>query len=231
MKSVIGIVAAGAIALGTAACNGNGTGTAAGPAGGEPTVQFSQAAAASLTADESTTSTSVPPAPPTGPSATSNTQASSAPSSTPAPAPAPSSTPECDEGHWPATVDGRPWMFHQGGPAGYYIWHAADGWHLRTTTPEPERHVFTGTITSTDNIKVVHEWHDEAGDYVTTKGNVILFRFDTHNHVDGVDFIVGCTQSVTFDLRGEGQQWPADRIALGFTGRAASDPFTVSRTQ
>jgi hypothetical protein len=78
-------------------------------------------------------------------------------------------------------------------------------------------------------MQVVHEFRNEPNDSVKVVGNVILFRFDTHDHVDGFDFTVGCTESVTFDLRGEGHQWPSDRIWLGLRGRAPSDPFTVSR--
>jgi hypothetical protein len=143
--------------------------------------------------------------------------------------PAASTPARCDEGHWPLTVQFQPRSYEVGGRAGYAIWHNEDGWHLRTTTPSPEHHTFSGTIASTGNIKMVHDFHDEKNDSVKVVGNVILFRFDTHNAVDGFDFTVGCTQSVTFDLRGEGRQWPAKRIWLGARGTAPSDPFTVSR--
>ena len=75
----------------------------------------------------------------------------------------------------------------------------------------------------------MHEFRGERDDDVTVHDNEIDFRFDTHNRVDGVDFTVGCTGNLQFDLHGEGQQWPANRIWLGARGEAHSDPFTVSR--
>src|SRR5258705_8642712 len=104
-----------------------------------------------------------------------------APSSTAVPS-APAST-HCDEGHWPVTVQGQPWSFEAGARAGYYIWHDRYGWHLRTTTPSAEHHSFSGTVASTGNMKVVHEFRNEANDSIKVVGNVILFRFDTHDHV------------------------------------------------
>jgi hypothetical protein len=135
----------------------------------------------------------------------------------------------CDEGHWPASVQGQPVSFHAGGPAGYYIWHDASGWHLRTTTPSSEGHSFTGRITASDNIKVLKVFKKEKADKVKVSGRSITFRFDTHNHVDGIDFKVGCAESLRFALSAEGRAWPADRVKLGATGDAPSNPFTVTR--
>src|ERR1051326_7783046 len=72
----------------------------------------------------------------------------------------------CDEGHWPATVQGTPSSFARGARAGYYIWHDSHGWHLRTTTPQRSTHHFTGTIVSSGEIKVVRQYHDEGRDSV-----------------------------------------------------------------
>ena len=135
----------------------------------------------------------------------------------------------CDEGRWPVSVQGQPQSFQVGGPAGYYIWHNEQGWHLRTTTPSTEGHSFTGTIRSSAPIHVVREFRGERNDYVVVHDNVLSFRFDTHSQVDGVDFTVGCTEGLRFDLYGEGHQWPAARIWLGYRGNAPSNPFSVSR--
>ena len=61
----------------------------------------------------------------------------------------------CDEGHWPATVQGQPERLHAGSTDGYYVWHDRYGWHVRTTTPQRSPHVFTGRIVSSDNIRSV----------------------------------------------------------------------------
>jgi hypothetical protein len=135
----------------------------------------------------------------------------------------------CDEGRWPASVQGQPVSFHAGGPAGYYVWHDASGWHLRTTTPSTEGHAFTGRITASEDIKVLRVFKNEKADKVVRTGRSITFRFDTHNHVDGIDFKVGCAESLRFALSGEGRVWPASGIKLGATGDAPSNPFAVTR--
>ena len=141
---------------------------------------------------------------------------------------APSST-ACDEGRWPATVQGKPASFVPGGRAGYYVWHDARGWHLRTTTPRRSPHPFTGTIVSSGDIKVVRQFKDEGRDTVTVNGNRMTFSFVTYNGVDGIDFRVGCTRSVSFSLKAYTRLVSPSRIWLGRDGTARSNPFTVKR--
>jgi hypothetical protein len=141
---------------------------------------------------------------------------------------APAAAP-CDEGRWPATVQGKPGSFVQGGRAGYYVWHDARGWHLRTTTPQRSPHPFTGTIVSSGDIKVVHQYKDEGRDSVTVNGNRLTFSFVTYNGVDGIDFKVGCTRSLSFSLKAYNRLVPSTRIWLGRDGTARSNPFTVKR--
>ena len=135
----------------------------------------------------------------------------------------------CDEGHWPATVQGQPERLHAGSTAGYYVWHDRYGWHLRTTTPQKSPHVFIGRIVSSDNIKSVTMVRDENDDRVSVSGHTLSFRFVTYAGIDGVNFTVGCTNSVTFELKQGGSWVPAYRIFLGHYGRAPHNPFTVSR--
>jgi hypothetical protein len=135
----------------------------------------------------------------------------------------------CDEGHWPATVQGRPERLHAGSTNGFYVWHDSSGWHLRTTTPTRTAHVFTGRITSTGAIKVVSRVRDENDDRITVSGNTLVFRFVTYAGIDGVDFTIGCTSSVGFALREGGSLIPPSLIFLGHTGRARANPFSVHR--
>ncbi len=143
----------------------------------------------------------------------------------------------CDEGHWPATVEGEPQRFDPGDRAGYRVWHDGSGWHLRTTTPNTGDHVFVGRIRSADDVKIVAEYHDEARDKVRIDGKVISFELHTHNRIDGLDFVVGCTDHVSFSLQADapGQTRsspvPADRIWLGRQGRAPGNPFRVFRVK
>ena len=140
-----------------------------------------------------------------------------------------STTPACDEGHWPATVQGQPERLHAGSTDGYYVWHDRYGWHLRTTTPQRSAHVFTGRIVSSDNIRSVTMVRDENDDRVSVSGHVLSFKFVTYAGIDGVNFRVGCTNSVTFELKQGGNWIPAYRIFLGRYGRAPRNPFTVKR--
>jgi hypothetical protein len=135
----------------------------------------------------------------------------------------------CDEGHWPATVQGKPQTFTQGGRAGYYVWHDSYGWHLRTTTPQRSPHPFTGTIASSGTIKLVHQFRDEGRDSVTVSGNKLTFKFVTYAGVDGVDFMVGCTASLSFSLKAYDRLISPARIWLGARGTAPADPFTIRR--
>ena len=135
----------------------------------------------------------------------------------------------CDEGHWPATVQGQPERLHAGSTDGYYVWHDRYGWHLRTTTPQRSAHVFTGRIVSSDDIKHVTMVRDEYDDRVVVSGHTLSFRFVTYAGIDGVNFTVGCTNSVTFELKQGGSWIPAYRIFLGHYGRAPHNPFTIAR--
>ncbi len=135
----------------------------------------------------------------------------------------------CDEGHWPATVQGRPQSFETGGAGGYYVWHDERGWHLRTTTPRRTPHLFTGTIVSSGDIKLVHQYRDEGRDSVRVGGAKLSFFFTTYTGVDGVDLVVGCTESVTFRARAGGRIVPSSRIWLGAGDHAPNNPFTIHR--
>ena len=139
------------------------------------------------------------------------------------------STARCDEGHWPATVQGRPSSFTVGGRPGYYVWHDSRGWHLRTTTPQRSAHHFTGTIVSSGDIEAIRQYHDEGRDSVTVSGHRMTFSFVTYNGVDGIDFRVGCTESVGFSLEAAGRRVPTWRIWLGHDGHARANPFTIHR--
>lgn len=139
------------------------------------------------------------------------------------------SAPRCDEGHWPASVQGKPVSFGPGGAAGYYVWHDSEGWHLRTTTPTHRPHSFSGKIVSSDDIGVVSQFRDEGADRLSLNGNTINFSLVTYDGVDGIDFKVGCTESVSFALKANGRPAPTSSIWLGATGTARANPLRVHR--
>jgi hypothetical protein len=138
-------------------------------------------------------------------------------------------TSRCDEGHWPASVQVQPASYKVGGTAGYSIWHDRNGWHLRTTTPSTETTVFSGRIVSEGNIKAIRVYRNETADSVKVSGNVMTFSFKTHNHVDGIDFLVGCTARLRFALSTNGRPTPVRRIWLGKHGHAPGNPFIIHR--
>jgi hypothetical protein len=74
-----------------------------------------------------------------------------------------STTTTCDEGRWPARVQGQPTTFAAGARAGDYIWHDANGWHLRFTHPGTARVIFSGTVVSNTPL-TVKGYRLESGD-------------------------------------------------------------------
>src|SRR2546423_14595351 len=62
-------------------------------------------------------------------------------------------TKKCDDGHWPASGQGRPSTLQDGASQGVYAWHDNDGWHLRVTHPGHDKVVFTGRIESSARIE------------------------------------------------------------------------------
>ena len=51
----------------------------------------------------------------------------------------------------------------------------------------------------------------------------------TYGGVNGIDFKVGCTESLSFALKANGRTAQASNIWLGATGTARTNPFRVHR--
>jgi hypothetical protein len=137
----------------------------------------------------------------------------------------------CDDGHWPASVQGRPTTFHAGGAAGDYIWHDGGGWHVRVTHANARELVFTGTIVSdkpldADPVKL--EGRDTVG--VSADRKTITFRLDNYGGIDGFDFTTACSHRLTFRLSIGGADTPIGRIRIGSDNRhPLENPFSVTR--
>jgi hypothetical protein len=137
----------------------------------------------------------------------------------------------CPNGHWPATVEGRPTLLAAGTEAGDYLWHDNDGWHLRVTHRGQDRLVFTGRIQSSaplaeDPVKL------EPADQVSLSADrkTITFRFTNYGAIDGVDFTTACAQRLTFHFEIAGVDTPVGRIWLGHANRhPLQNPFVVTR--
>jgi hypothetical protein len=93
------------------------------------------------------------------------------------PTTAPTTTPGCAP--LPSYVDGRPAHLHPLAATGDYLWHDANGWHLRVTHPARNRTVFRGVITTSSPI-TFQRVRDEKRDKVVLSSDkrTLVFRFD-----------------------------------------------------
>jgi uncharacterized membrane protein len=140
-------------------------------------------------------------------------------------------TTACTDGHWPASVQGRPTILHAGGPAGDYIWHDVAGWHLRVTHATAARRVFTGRIVASAPLTVT-PFRTEAGDSIALSADklTITYRFYNYGHVDGLDFRTDCARRVTFSGSMAGIKLPTSRMWIGYRNRhPLQNPFVIIR--
>jgi hypothetical protein len=135
---------------------------------------------------------------------------------------------DCDDGAWIGpngiNVQGRPAGFDRGDDGAAYVWHGADGWHLRTTDVQNVAHHYTGTITVSPGASVaaLRPVKLDPGDKVwLTSDNVIHYDLTTYAGVDGFDFAVtACDSSreheaLRFSMDFDGREQDTSRIKLG----------------
>ena len=150
----------------------------------------------------------------------------------PAAAPATTvTTAACPDGHWPASVQGRPVQFHAGATGGDYIWHDSNGWHVRATHHGSNHVVFTGRIVSSAPLDAVPV-KLEKNDVVTVSADkkTITYRFNNYGAIDGFDFRTSCAKHLTISGRMGAFRLPTGRIWLGHYGRhPLENPFVVIR--
>jgi hypothetical protein len=137
----------------------------------------------------------------------------------------------CDEGRWPASVQGQPVTLKAGARAGDYLWHSATGWHLRVTHPGAYAVAFTGTIVATAALTVA-PYALESGDTWTLSADkkTLTYRFVNHGRVDGLDFRTACATRLWVKGSMGGVKLPPSRIWLGHWGRhPLQNPFVILR--
>ena len=101
-------------------------------------------------------------------------------------------TPDC-VGHWPAAFQGRPTLLHAGARAGDYIWHDANGWHLRVTHKSHSKVTFTGKIVSSAPLTVTPARLEKADTWsLSADKKTLTYKFYNYGHVDGLDFKTDC---------------------------------------
>ncbi|OGO51959.1 MAG: hypothetical protein A2Z32_12505 [Chloroflexi bacterium RBG_16_69_14] len=140
-------------------------------------------------------------------------------------------TTTCDEGRWPARVQGQPATFAAGARAGDYLWHDANGWHLRVTHPGTAKVIFNGTVTSNAAL-TVRGYRLETGDGITLSADkkTLTYRFANHGRVDGLDFRTACASRLWFKGSMAGAKLPVGRIWIGRAGHhPLQNPFVILR--
>jgi len=157
--------------------------------------------------------------------------AATATPTTPAATPPATTTMVCTDGHWPASVQGKPTEFHAGATGGDYIWHDNAGWHVRVTHSGDGRVVFTGRIVSSAPLDETPV-RLEPNDSVTVSANreVITYRLVNYGGIDGFDFVTNCAQHMTFGGYWGGVRLPVARIRAGAGNlHPLENPFAVTR--
>jgi ABC-type transport system substrate-binding protein len=137
----------------------------------------------------------------------------------------------CLDGHWPASVQGKPTGLHSGGRAGDYIWHDASGWHLRVTHASSTKFIFTGRIASSAALTVT-PFRLEKGDTLTLSADkkTLTYKFYNYGHLDGIDFTTACAHRLAFGGSMAGHKLGVGRIWLGHRNRhPLENPFVVIR--
>ena len=168
------------------------------------------------------------------PSAASTTSTSDMPSAATASSSSPPTPADltCDRGPWGLRVEGAPVDFSAGDRGGDYLWHDANGFHLRVTHKNDNRVVYTGDVTSPTPMRI-EPVKLEKGDVAQLSADhrTLTFAFADYGHIDGVDFHTDCAPHITVtNLNAGNQQLTPDRVYLGrYELHPAQIPFTVHR--
>jgi hypothetical protein len=145
--------------------------------------------------------------------------------------------PTCATGALPTSIPGRPAAFRAGLPAGAWVWHDAQGYHLRVTQAAKSQLNFTGTISSSGKL-TAKRIRAERNDVLwrNNKQNAVKFTLRNYGAVDGIDFKAGCAKNVTITLNAQAPKTPVTKLAttqihLGANGtNPTSNPFTITRS-
>jgi hypothetical protein len=144
---------------------------------------------------------------------------------------APTTTAVCTDGRWPLAVQGVPTLWHAGARAGDYIWHDANGWHLRVTHFGSTKAVFTGRIVSSAPMTAT-AIRLEGRDTMALSADklTLTYRFYNYGAVDGIDFKTACARRVAFSGSLNGAKLPIGRIWVGHGNHhPLQNPFAIFR--
>ena len=137
----------------------------------------------------------------------------------------------CATGAWSSTAANRPATLHAGSTEGVYLWHDGSGWHLRATHPGTSRTVFTGVIDSSGGIGGVKRALESSDTVFEATGSRIVFTFKNRGHLDGIDFVVGCSNRITVSASTNGAPIANSNVFLGSGSvNPTSVPFVLERS-
>jgi hypothetical protein len=172
-----------------------------------------------------------------GTTLTATTAAATSPAPTTASAPAPSGSSanaNCATklGEWPDFAAGVPKGYEAGAPAGVYLWHNDEGWHLRITHANDHHQVYSGRLVTGGTFVDVTGVKLEGNDHLTVgpDGHTIDFVFNNYGGVDGIDFYTSCAHQIHFGFRGDGHLLTLEEIRIGHDAtNPTSNPFVIDR--
>jgi hypothetical protein len=137
----------------------------------------------------------------------------------------------CATGAWSPTASGKPVSLSAGSAQGIYLWHDGSGWHLRATHPGTARTVFTGVIDSSGGISGVKRSLESNDVAYEATGSRIKFSFKNRSHIDGIDFVVGCSNRFTVSASVNGAPIANTGVFLGSGSvNPTSVPFALERS-
>ncbi len=125
---------------------------------------------------------------------------------------------------------GKP-TFTAGAALGAYVWHDADGQHVRFTTVENKVvRRFSGKVCGQE-IAAVQPVRADVGDGIRVgpDGHCVMFDFKTNAGVDGFDFRMP-EGDLVYDLNIDGAPMPVNKVHIGSTGTSPKNsPFSLNR--
>jgi hypothetical protein len=125
------------------------------------------------------------------------------------------------------SADGRPEIIMADQSRRYYIWHDAQGWHLRTAAQKTNTFdgrilIKNGVISRCRPIGIDTKGINADGWRLTRERDTLNFVMNTEKSLDGLDFdIAKEATAIEFDLLIAGERTPK-RIFVGKAGKHPS---------
>lgn len=125
--------------------------------------------------------------------------------------------------------EGQPTMLREGALASYWIWHDADGYHLRTTTAHDRRN-FSGHIEFSGGNGWARAYQLKPNDEVKLTNQGIAFHLATERTLNGFDFRMDYGTQATLSLQLDDDKGAKvlEHVFVGLNNaHPISNPFTI----